>query len=71
MTTTGWTSLRRPGKGYLGVRYTALTRGVGALDPTSQGSTGSGGSAVELQPTQREMLNELLPSSHRQTNPSS
>jgi hypothetical protein len=56
-----WMSLRRPDSGYLGIRYAALTRGVNAID-SGQSNLGVGGSEDELDQSQRDMLNQLLPS---------
>jgi hypothetical protein len=56
-----WMSLRQPAKGYLGIRYAALTRGVNAID-TGPSNSGIGDPTGALDQTQREMLDELLPS---------
>jgi hypothetical protein len=61
-----WPSIPFDNSGYLGVRYVALTRGVGALSPELQSSGND-----ELLPndraepaTPRGLLNELLPAAH-------
>ena len=46
--------------GYLGVRYVALTQGVGALDEETSVSSGLNGD-VRPPATSRELLEELLP----------
>jgi hypothetical protein len=61
LVTEEWMSLRQPVKGYLGIRYAALTRGVNAID-TGPTNSGIGDSTGALEQTQREMLDELLPS---------
>jgi hypothetical protein len=61
LATEEWMSLRQPAKGYLGIRYAALTRGVNAID-TGPTNSGIGDSSGALDQTQREMLDELLPS---------
>ncbi len=71
ISTTGWLSIRPPKSGYLGVRYVALTQGVAALDSRSPAAGGDRDSSSDLQRTQRELLNELLPTSLRETNPRS
>jgi hypothetical protein len=54
-------SLRQPANGYLSIRYAALTRGVNAID-TGPTNSEIGDSMGALEQTQREMLDELLPS---------
>ena len=71
VSTAGWPTFQRPASGYLGVRYIALTRGVGALEPSFQAASGERGSFNDLPRTQRDMLEELLPSSQRAINPRS
>jgi hypothetical protein len=61
LATQDWRSLRQPAIGYLGIRYAALTRGVNAID-TGPSNSGVGDSTGALEQTQREMLDELLPS---------
>jgi hypothetical protein len=55
--------------GYLGVRYTALTRGVGAISPEFESSSGdhdSPASKSRVKPaTMRGLIDELLPASKR------
>jgi len=62
-----WRSIPSVKSGYLGVRYVALTRGVGALSPDFE----SPNSDDELPPskhaeptTRRGLLNEFLPETH-------
>jgi hypothetical protein len=69
--TAGWPAFQQPASGYLGIRYIALTRGVGALEPSVSGTTGGRDSSNGTPRTQRDMLNELLPSSQRAINPRS
>jgi len=66
MTKSGWPTYRSPQSGYLGVRYIALTRGVNAIEPmfSTNARVYGGKPSNDLPPTQRELLNELLPSSH-------
>jgi hypothetical protein len=71
ISTSGWFALQQPASGYLGVRYIALTRGVGALEPSVRAATGDRDSSSDLPRTQRDMLEELLPSSQRAMNPRS
>ena len=73
MTKGGWLTYRSPQSGYLGVRYIALTRGVNAIEPTLSLNARNYGDkpSNDLPPTQRELLNELLPSSHGATIPRS
>jgi len=56
-----WLATRVPQSGYLGTRYVALTRGVGAID-TPLESANDNFKPTAQPPTRREMLNELLPS---------
>ncbi len=71
VSTAGWFAFQQPASGYLGVRYIALTRGVGALEPSFQAAGGDRDSSNDAPRTQRDMLNELLPSSPRAMNPRS
>jgi hypothetical protein len=57
--------------GYLSVRYVALRRGVDALEQTFQATVGDRDSSSEKPRTQRNMLEELLPSSRHAMNPRS
>jgi hypothetical protein len=57
--------------GYLSVRYVALRRDVDALEQTFQATTGDRDSSSEKPRTQRNMLEELLPSSRHAMNPRS
>jgi hypothetical protein len=67
----GSPTFQQPSSGYLGIRYVALTRGVDAWEPSSQASAGDDDSIDETPRTQREMLEEVLPSSRHQLNPRS
>jgi hypothetical protein len=69
--TLGLRAFQHPTSGYLGIRYVALTRGVGALEPSSQASTDDVNSSNDTPQTQRNMLEELLPSPRHQMNPRS
>lgn len=71
MTMTGWTAFRQPTSGYLGDRYIALTRGIGALEPRYPVAQGDRDSSSDVQRTQRDMLNELLPSTTHAAKPRS
>ena len=71
ISTSGWPTLQQPAGGYLGIRYIALTRGVGALEPRFRTAGGDRDSSSSLPRTQRDLLNELLPSSQRAMNPRS
>jgi hypothetical protein len=64
-------SFQRPSSGYLGIRYVALTRGVDALEPSSQVSTDDADPSNDMPQTQRNLLEELLPSARRPMNPRS
>ena len=68
--TSIWLAARAPQSGYLGKRYIALTRGVGAIETPLETMDGSFTPSSEHLPTRREMLNELLPST-RALNPKS
>jgi hypothetical protein len=61
LATAEWMTLRQPAKGYLSIRYAALTRGVNAID-TGPSNSGVDDSTGGLEQTQREMLDELMPS---------
>ncbi len=59
-----WSMAPPVASGYLGVRYIALTRGVGASEPVFQPASGNGESTdrERSQPaTARSLLDELLP----------
>lgn len=66
-----WPWASRPTSGYLGLRYTALTRGIGAIEREFQSAGNNGGSLDGLQwvepATVRRLLDELLPQATRQT----
>lgn len=67
----GWPMASPPTAGYLGLRYIALTRGVGELEVHSR-TASSGSDSIDNTPaTQRELLRELLPSSDREVIPRS
>ncbi len=61
-TMTGWPALRQPTGGYLGIRYIALMRGVGALQSDFTGTETGADSTSDAPVTQRELLNKLLSS---------
>jgi hypothetical protein len=69
--TLGLRAFQHPTSGYLGVRYAALVRGVDALEPSSQVSTDDADSSNDTPQTQRNLLEELLPSARRPMNPRS
>ncbi len=69
--TLGLRAIQHPTSGYLGIRYAVLTRGVGALEPSSQASTDDVDSSNDTPQTQRNLLEELLPSARRPMNPRS
>jgi hypothetical protein len=56
-----WIALQQPGNGYLGIRYTALTRGVDAIESDDM-LRGSREPAREVERTQRDMMQDFLPS---------
>jgi hypothetical protein len=68
---TTWPALVQPSSGYLGVRYIALTRGVNAIEPSFSAANGGLDPSDDLQPSQRKMLNELLPSVRNESTPRS
>jgi hypothetical protein len=61
LTSATWLSARAPQTGYLGTRFVALTRGVGAIETPLEMTSGSFAQPIEQPATRREMLNELLP----------
>ncbi|HEX3599287.1 MAG TPA: hypothetical protein VHU84_04045 [Lacipirellulaceae bacterium] len=61
LATEAWMALGQPANGYLGIRYAALTRGVNSIE-TGPSNLGVADPAGELDQTQRDILNELLPS---------
>jgi hypothetical protein len=65
-----WMALRQPANGYLGIRYAALTRGVNAMD-SGPSNSDLGDPTGELDQTQRDMLNELLPAAKSRKHSSS
>jgi hypothetical protein len=67
-TRNNWPSIPSIDSGYLGVRYVALTRGVGALSPDSRSDDGNEETPAirGTEPsTPRAILNELLPATRR------
>jgi hypothetical protein len=62
---------QRPSSGYLGIRYVSLMRGVNAWESSSQASTDDVDSSNDTPQTQRNLLEELLPSARRPMNPRS
>jgi hypothetical protein len=72
-TTSSFGSLafQRPSSGDLGIRYVALMRGMSAWESSSQASIDDADSSNDPAPTQRKMLEELLPPSRHQMNPRS
>jgi hypothetical protein len=67
----GWPMASPPTTGYLGLRYIALTRGVGELE-THNRTAGSDSDSIGNTPaTQRELLRELLPAANRDASPRS
>jgi hypothetical protein len=71
ISTLGSPAFLQSSSGYLGVRYVALRRGVDALEPTFQATTGDRDSSSDKPRTQRNILDELLPSPRRAMNPRS
>lgn len=67
----GSPAFQQASSGYLSVRYVALRRGVDALEPTFQATAGERESSSDKPQTQRNILDELLPSSRRAMNPRS
>ncbi len=67
----GWPMASPPTAGYLGLRYIALTRGVGELETHNRTASSDSDSTVIAPATQRELLRELLPASDRNTSPRS
>ena len=62
-----WPSIPSVNSGYLGVRYVALTRGIGALSSELQSPNGDDEmpSSNHAEPnTRRGLLNEFLPATH-------
>jgi hypothetical protein len=60
-TSSKWLATRVPQSGYLGTRFVALTRGVGAIEMPLESENDNFTPSAQP-PTRREMLNELLPS---------
>lgn len=56
-----WQARRQPSTGYLGIRQAALTRGVNAIEPTVSAASSIHDRNDRVEPSQRRMLNELLP----------
>ena len=59
-------ALRQASNGYLGIRYAALTRGVNEME-TEGRNLDSVDSPNAVEPTQRDLLHELLPSTTNKT----
>ncbi len=70
ISTANWIALRQPTTGYLGVRFTALTRGVDAID-SNHLDGGTRGSERELERSQRDIMNDFFLSSKRDSHPRS
>jgi hypothetical protein len=64
-----WLATQVPQSGYLGTRFVAFTRGVGAIESPLESANDNFTPSAQP-PTRREMLNELLPST-RAMNPKS
>ena len=64
-----WSSIPPATSGYLGIRYIALTRGLGALSADVLSSSGDHDSPARNEPTKpataRNLLDEFLPDSTR------
>lgn len=67
----GWPMSSPPTTGYLGLRYIALTRGVGELEPHNGTASTDSDSSGNAPATQRELLRELLPAADRRVSPRS
>lgn len=67
----GWPIVSPPTTGYLGLRYIALTRGVGELETHNRTASSDFETSGNTPATQRELLRELLPLSHRDSRPRS
>lgn len=67
----GWPMASPPTVGYLGLRYIALTRGVGELETHNRTASSDSDSTVTAPATQRELLRELLPSANHKVSPRS
>lgn len=63
-------SVLQPKPGYLGIRYIALTHGVTAIETLDRTTGTHRDSIPQNEPTQRDLLRELLPAD-RATNPRS
>jgi len=70
ITNTGRSSFLQPKPGYLGIRYIALTHGVSAIETLGRTADSQRSSTPENEPTQRDLLRELLPA-NRANNPRS
>jgi hypothetical protein len=69
--TANWIALRQPATGYLGVRFTALTRGVDAIDSDGREGSSSGASGQQIERSQRDIMNDFFPSAKRDSHPRS
>ncbi|HEX4414822.1 MAG TPA: hypothetical protein VH107_14400 [Lacipirellulaceae bacterium] len=61
VSTANWIALRQPAAGYLGIRYTAVTRGVDAIESESRDGSASR-SSHQLERNERDIMNDFLPS---------
>lgn len=57
-----WQSSEQPTTGYLGIRQVALTRGINAIDSTFSATSSSRDPGENSSASQRQILDELLPS---------
>jgi hypothetical protein len=69
--TRDFRAFQQPTSGYFGIRYAALIRGVDALEASSPDSADDADPSNNTPQTQRNILEELLPSARRQINPRS
>lgn len=67
----GWPMVSPPTTGYLGLRYIALTRGVGELEKHNRTANSDFNTSGNTPATQRELLRELLPSADNKVSPHS
>jgi hypothetical protein len=68
---SAWLASLQPSTGYLGIRQAALMRGVKAIEPTMSAASNVRDTSDKLEPSQRRMLNELLPGSRIELMPRS
>jgi hypothetical protein len=62
ISTANWIALRQPATGYLGLRFTALTRGLDAIDSEGSEGNASGASQLQMERNQRDIMNDFFPS---------